>query len=115
MRTVIQRPLKMLNPHTDNTFLWGEKRSVNKGVSSCQVRSRTSRGQHRPPFITLLFNLEHLKRVNQIEARLNQPVSIANFHCRSLVLHFLRGELLLATAFALGQLFHNGFQIVRRE
>lgn len=25
MRAVIQRPLKMLNPHTDNTFLWGEK------------------------------------------------------------------------------------------
>lgn len=53
--------------------------------------------------------------MNQIEAVLNQPVSIANFHCRSLVLHFLRGELLLATAFTLSQLFHNGFQIVRRE
>ena len=25
MRAVIQRPLKMLNPHPDNTFLWGEK------------------------------------------------------------------------------------------
>ena len=25
MRTVIQHPLKMLNPYTDNTFLWGEK------------------------------------------------------------------------------------------
>ena len=25
MRTVIQRPLKMLNPDTDNTLLWGEQ------------------------------------------------------------------------------------------
>ena len=25
MRAVLQRPLKMLNPYTDNTFLWGEK------------------------------------------------------------------------------------------
>ncbi len=68
MRTVIQRPLKMLNPNTDNTFLWEKKRSVNKGVSSCRVRSRTSRGSIDHHFITLLFNLEYLKRVNQIEA-----------------------------------------------
>ncbi len=79
MRTVIQRPLKMLNPNTDNTSCGEKKRSVNKGVSSCQVRSAHHGGQHRPPFHYPAVQPRNLKRVNQIEARLNQPVSIANF------------------------------------
>ena len=33
MRTVIQRPLKMLNPYTDNTFLWGEKAQNSATIS----------------------------------------------------------------------------------
>ncbi len=79
MRTVIQRPLKMLNPYTEIPSCGEKKRSVNKGVSSCQDVHAHHEGQHRPPFHYPAVQLEHLKRVNQIEARLNQPVSVLIF------------------------------------
>ena len=44
VRAVIQRALEVLHTHADYPFLRREKRRVNNGVSSCQARSRTSRG-----------------------------------------------------------------------
>ena len=85
MRTGIQRPLEVLHTHTDHAFLRREEAQGKQwGIQLPGTFTHIARRNVDNHLIALLFNLEHLNRVNHVQTGLNQPVSIANFHHRFL-------------------------------
>ncbi len=81
MRAGIQRALKVLHSYTHHPFLRREEAQREKwGIQLPGTFTHVTRRNVDDHLVTLLFNLKHLNWVNHIQARLRQPVSVANFH-----------------------------------
>ncbi|GAR58910.1 hypothetical protein NGUA15_00667 [Salmonella enterica] len=81
MWAVIQSALEVFHPYTYHAFLRREKaQGKQRGIQLPGSFADIARRGIDHHLIPLLFNVEHLNRVNQIKARLDQPVSVANFH-----------------------------------
>ncbi len=81
MWAVIQSALEVFHPYTYHSFLRREKaQGKQRGIQLPGSFADIARRGIDHHLIPVLFNVEHLNRVNQIKARLDQPVSVANFH-----------------------------------
>ncbi len=81
MRTVVQRALEVFHAHPHHPFLRREKaQSKQRSIELPGAFTHIAWRNVDHHFVSLLLHLKHLDRVNHIQAGLNQPVSVANFH-----------------------------------
>ena len=110
VRAVVQCALEVLNAHPDNRFLRGKQaHREHQRVELPGAFAHVTRRHIHHQVIALLLHVEHLHRIGHIQARLNKPVSITDFHAYVLlVLQFFADrqvfKLLLVAARALRQL-----------
>ena len=81
VRAVIQRALEMLDTHPDNPLLRGKQAN---GEHQCielpGAFAHVARCHVHHQVVALLLHIEHLNRIRHVQARLNKPVSITDFH-----------------------------------
>ena len=81
VRAVIQHALKMLNAHPDNPFLRGKQaHREHQRVELPGAFAHVARRHIHHQVVALLLHVEHLNRIRHVQARLNKPVSITDFH-----------------------------------
>ena len=123
VRAVVQRTLEVLNAHPDNPFLRSKQaHREHQRVELPGAFAHVTRRDVHHQVIALLLHVEHLDRIRHVQARLNKPVSITDFHTYVLlVLQFFADrqgvKLLLIAARTLRQLAQDfgqegGFQRV---
>ena len=81
VRAVVQRALEVLDAHPHNPFLRGKQtHREHQRVELPGALTHVARRNIHHQVIALLLHVEHLNRTGHVQARLNKPVSITDFH-----------------------------------
>ncbi len=81
VRAVIQRTLEVLDAHPDNPLL--RRKQAHREHQSVELPgalAHVARGDIHHQVIALLLHIEYLNRIGHAQTRLNEPVSITDFH-----------------------------------
>ncbi|MNE38027.1 hypothetical protein D3C80_1319070 [compost metagenome] len=81
MRAVIQRALEMLDAHADDPFLRSKQaHRKHQGIELPGALAHVTRRHVHHKVVALLLHVKHLYRIRHVQTRLNEPVSITDFH-----------------------------------